>query len=48
MVGGARSIWEFGQVRLYDGGPDADGDTAGDNTLFMRQGVFVPVTRTPA
>jgi WD40 repeat protein len=42
VVGGARSIWEFGQVRLYDGGPDRDGDTAGDNTLFMTQGVFVP------
>jgi hypothetical protein len=42
IVGGARTIWELGQVNLNDGGPDSDGDTAGDNTPFMRQGVFAP------
>jgi hypothetical protein len=42
VVAGARSNWQFDQVRLYDGGTDADGDTTGDNTLFMTQGVFIP------
>jgi TolB protein len=42
VVAGARSNWEFKQVRLYDGGADGDGDTQGDNTLFAVQGVFVP------
>jgi Tol biopolymer transport system component len=38
----ARSNWELGQVKVYDGGTDQDADTIGDNTLFMDQGVFVP------
>ncbi len=42
VVAGARSNWEFDQVRLYDGGTDGDGDTQGDNTLFATQGLFVP------
>ena len=42
IVAGARSNWEFGQVRVYDGGGDGDGDTQGDNTLFAVQGLFVP------
>ena len=42
IVGGARTIWQLGQVNLNDGGPDSDGDTAADNTPFMRQGVFAP------
>jgi len=29
-------------VRVYDGGPDEDADTGGDNALFAVQGVFVP------
>jgi hypothetical protein len=37
-----RTIWQLGQVQVYDGGADSDGDTTGDNTLFMRQGVFAP------
>lgn len=37
-----RTIWELGQVQVFDGGADADGSTAGDNTLFAVQGVFVP------
>jgi hypothetical protein len=37
-----RSVWELGQVQVDDGGADGDADTAGDNTLFMVQGVFVP------
>ena len=42
IVGGARAIWQLDQVNLNDGGPDSDGDTAADNTPFMRQGVFAP------
>jgi hypothetical protein len=37
-----RAIWQLGQVEVYDGGSDGDGDTTGDNTLFMTQGVFAP------
>ena len=38
---GKRSIWEMGQVSVEDGGPDGDTATV-PNTLFARQGVFVP------
>ena len=38
---GARSIWQFGQPRVYDGGPDGLASTQ-DNTLFAVQGLFVP------
>jgi hypothetical protein len=41
VAGGFRSVWEFGQVQLMDGGPDGDADTA-DNSLFATQGLFVP------
>jgi hypothetical protein len=39
---GKRSVWELGQVRVEDAGPDDDVDTTADNTLLMTQGVFVP------
>ena len=42
VAAGARSVWELGQVQVEDGGADGDPDTAGDNTLFAVQGVFVP------
>jgi hypothetical protein len=29
-------------VRVYDGGPDEDVATTGDNALLAVQGVFVP------
>jgi hypothetical protein len=38
-----RTVYEFGQVAVKDGG--ADGVVASDpqdNTVFMRQGVFIP------
>ncbi len=38
---GERAVWELGPLEVYDGGPDGEGATA-DNTLFARQGVFVP------
>ena len=37
-----RAVWELEQVRVFDGGPDGDAETPGDNSLFMTQGVFVP------
>jgi hypothetical protein len=38
---GARTIWQVGTVEVWDGGSDGDVDTR-PNTLFERQGVFVP------
>ena len=38
---GERTIWQLGDVEVYDGGADGDVDTT-PNTLFMRQGVFAP------
>jgi hypothetical protein len=37
-----REIWALDAVRIYDGGPDGDGDTIADNTVFLRPGVFIP------
>jgi len=48
---GKRSIWELGQVHVRDAGPNGTGYESpacpptcgdGDETLFLRQGVFVP------
>jgi hypothetical protein len=39
---GERSIWQLGQFEVLDGGADGQASTGGDNTLFARQGVFVP------
>jgi hypothetical protein len=39
---GQRAIWALDKVRVFDGGPDGDADTAAGNTLFLTQGVFVP------
>ena len=36
-----RSVIELGQVLVRDGGPDGQIPTA-DNTVFMRQGIFIP------
>jgi predicted acyl esterase len=38
---GQRSIWQLGQIQVFDGGPDGLASTAG-NTLFADQGVFAP------
>jgi hypothetical protein len=38
---GKRTIWQVGTVQVFDGGSDGDAGTA-PNTLFERQGVFVP------
>ncbi len=39
---GERSIWQLGQFEVLDGGADGQASTGGDNTLFARQGIFVP------
>ncbi len=39
---GSRSIWQVGQVQVSDGGEDGVGSTTADNTLFLKQGIFVP------
>jgi hypothetical protein len=38
---GKREIASLDEVRVFDGGADGDVDTA-DNTLFLKQGIFVP------
>jgi hypothetical protein len=49
VVDGQRSIWELGQVEIRDAGPNGTGYEScpptcgdGDESAFMRQGVFVP------
>jgi glucose/arabinose dehydrogenase len=39
---GKRSIWQLGQVQVFDGGADGVASTTGDNTLFAVQGLFAP------
>ena len=41
VVEGQRTMLQLGQVRVVDGGPDDDVATE-PNTVFLRQGVFVP------
>jgi hypothetical protein len=37
-----RTVMEIGQILIEDGGSDGAGNSEADNTLFARQGVFVP------
>jgi hypothetical protein len=39
---GRRAIWELGSVEVFDGGADGLASSAGDNSLFAEQGIFVP------
>jgi hypothetical protein len=39
---GKRAVWQLGQASVDDGGPDGDAQTPADNSVFMRQGIFVP------
>jgi N-acetylmuramoyl-L-alanine amidase len=39
---GRRSVWELGPVEVFDGGADGLASSTGDNSLFARQGLFVP------
>jgi hypothetical protein len=38
---GKRAVWQLGQVKIFDGGPDDSVATA-DNTLFAVQGLYAP------
>jgi hypothetical protein len=38
----ARTIWQVGQVGVYDGGADGVASTADGDSVFVTQGVFVP------
>jgi Tol biopolymer transport system component len=38
---GKRANWEIAQIHVFDGGPDGIAATGG-NTVFARQGIFVP------
>jgi hypothetical protein len=42
VAGGKRAVWELGDVDVFDAGPDGQVATTGDNTLFERQGFFIP------
>ena len=42
VLEGKRTVWELGQLQVFDGGADGDADTTGDNTLFAVQGLFAP------
>jgi hypothetical protein len=41
IVASQRAIWQLGETKVFDGGPDGVASTS-PNTLFERQGVFVP------
>ena len=36
-----RTVFQIGETRVMDGGPDGDTATS-PNTIFLRQGFFVP------
>jgi predicted acyl esterase len=42
VLTGKRAIWELQDVQVFDGGADGQAATLSGNTLFERQGVFVP------
>ena len=39
---GKRLNEEIYDLHVYDGGADGDANTTGDNTVFLRQGIFIP------
>jgi hypothetical protein len=41
VVADQRTIWQLGQVQVYDGGASGVAG-ASDATLFMSQGIFIP------
>jgi hypothetical protein len=38
---GKRTIWQLGEIRVFDGGADGSPSSL-PNDMFLRQGVFVP------
>jgi hypothetical protein len=39
---GSRAIWQFAQAHVYDAGPDGNVLTEADNSIYLRQGIFIP------
>jgi hypothetical protein len=39
---GKRMVEQIDDVHVYDGGADGDANTTADNTVFLRQGIFIP------
>ena len=39
---GKRLVEEIYDVHVYDGGADGVANTTADNTVFLRQGIFIP------
>jgi hypothetical protein len=39
---GKRLNEEIGEFEVSDGGADGDANTLGDNTVFLRPGIFIP------
>jgi Tol biopolymer transport system component len=37
---GKRSVWQMGQIQVFDGGPDGDVGTPAGDSLFLTQGLF--------
>ena len=37
-----RAVYEITEAYFSDGGADGSGETAGDNTVLMRPGIFIP------
>ena len=44
---GKRLNEEIFDFHIYDGGLDGDANTTGDNTVFLRPGIFIPVASGP-
>jgi hypothetical protein len=41
IVASQRAIWQIGQIKVFDGGPDGVASTS-PNTLFADEGIFTP------
>ena len=39
---GRRSVWDLGQIQVFDGGDDGSITSRDDNTRLAVQGIFVP------
>jgi hypothetical protein len=42
IIENKRAIWQVEDLSVHDGGTDGDANTTGDNTLYMKTGVFFP------
>lgn len=39
---GRRTIWQLGQITVWDAGPDSNVNTPAGDAVFLRQGIYVP------